>query len=71
MLEKGTGENEYASLLECEINEKEDYVTFKFLTESTEPIYPKDYEFQQSDQDSNFKLLLLTQARHMRFILEY
>ncbi len=53
---KGTGENAYASLLECEINEEEDYVTFKFLTESTEPIYPKDHAFQQSDQDSNFTL---------------
>lgn len=53
---KGSDEQFYASLLECEVDEVDDSVTFKFLTEATEPIYPPNSKFKQTDPTKNFSL---------------
>ena len=49
-------ENILAKLSDCEINDKEDWIEFKFLTSVTEPIYPKEYKYKYSDPNDNFKL---------------
>lgn len=53
---KGPDEQHYASLLDCVVDVADDSVTFKFLTESTEPIYPADHEFKQTDPSAGYRL---------------
>lgn len=42
-------ESRVAELIDVELNPSDDYVTFQFMTEVTEPIYPDDYTFQQTN----------------------
>jgi hypothetical protein len=49
-------ENYTAKLIDVELNEKENYVTFGFLTEATEPIYPDDFIFGETNPEDNFEI---------------
>ncbi len=49
-------ENVTSELLDCQIDTVEDHVTFIFLTEVTEPIYPDNYEFGETDPENNFQI---------------
>lgn len=51
----GTGESRYAKLLDVEIDEVNDNVTFTFETPVTD-IYPDDYQFHMTNPDNDFVL---------------
>ncbi len=53
---RGTGENFYTKLIECNLDTVKDHVTFVFLTEATEPIYPDDADFSEVNPENNFRL---------------
>jgi len=50
-------ENFLAKLVDINIDTVQDHVTFIFSTTVTTPIYPKDFDYKQTNPDSNFNLV--------------
>lgn len=49
-------ENRLATLVDVDVNEQEDHVTFYFLTEATTAIYPDDHTYGEVDPDRSFTI---------------
>lgn len=50
-------ENQLAKLVDLDINKKENYITFKWITDATTPLYPDDYKFKNTKPKQDFKLV--------------